>query len=92
MEGPAAQAAANNIPSQDVFALEKMHEQLMLARRQRDVQTVLSINEKFHFRIYGSSDLPVGCGLVESLWVQIGPLLTLYDFSESATAKDHPRR
>nr|WP_256469618.1 FCD domain-containing protein [Bradyrhizobium sp. 142] len=92
LEGRAAQAAANNISSQDVFALEKMHEQLMLARRQRNVQTVLSINEEFHFRIYRSSDLPVVCGLIESLWVQIGPLLTLNAFSESATAKDHPHR
>ncbi|MCK1641320.1 GntR family transcriptional regulator [Bradyrhizobium sp. 157] len=92
LEGRAAQAAANIISSQDVSALEKMHEQLMLARRQRDVQTVLSINEEFHFRIYRSSDLPVVCGLIESLWVQIGPLLTLNDFSESATAKDHPHR
>lgn len=92
LEGRAAEAAANNISSHDVFALEKMHEQLMLARRQRDVQTVLAINEEFHFRIYRSSDLPVVCGLIESLWVQIGPLLTLHDFSQSATAKDHPHR
>ncbi|MCK1726359.1 GntR family transcriptional regulator [Bradyrhizobium sp. 142] len=92
LEGRAAEAAANNISSQSVSALEKMHEQLMLARRRRDVQTVLSINEEFHFRIYRSSDLPVVCGLIENLWVQMGPLLTLNDFSESATAKDHPHR
>lgn len=92
LEGRVAEAAANKISSQDVVALEKMHEQLMLARRRRDVLTVLSINEEFHFRIYRSSDLPVVCGLIESLWVQMGPLLTLNDFSESATAKDHPHR
>ncbi|MGY4502229.1 GntR family colanic acid and biofilm gene transcriptional regulator [Bradyrhizobium sp. GM24.11] len=92
LEGRAAEAAANNISSSEIFALEKMQEQLMLARRQRDVQTVLAINEEFHFRIYRSSDLPVVCGLIENLWVQIGPLLTLNDFSASATAKDHPHR
>ncbi|MHB0791080.1 GntR family transcriptional regulator [Bradyrhizobium sp. 5.13L] len=92
LEGRASEAAANNISSNDLVALEKMQEQLMLARRQRDVQTVLAINEEFHFRIYRSSDLPVVCGLIESLWVQIGPLLTLNDFSASATAKDHPHR
>ncbi|MDF0522256.1 GntR family transcriptional regulator [Bradyrhizobium yuanmingense] len=92
LEGRAAEAAANNISAGDIIALEKMQEQLMLARRQRDVQTVLAINEEFHFRIYRSSDLPVVCGLIESLWVQIGPLLTLNDFSASPTAKDHPHR
>ncbi|OSI68656.1 GntR family transcriptional regulator [Bradyrhizobium canariense] len=92
LEGRAAEAAANNISSSDITLLEKMHEQLMLARRQRDVQTVLAINEEFHFRIYRSSELPVLCGLVENLWVQIGPLLTLNDFSASTTAKDHPHR
>ncbi|WP_346658355.1 GntR family transcriptional regulator [Bradyrhizobium sp. 147] len=92
LEGRAAEAAANNISSNDIVVLEKMQEQLMLARRQRDVQTVLAINEEFHFRIYRSSDLPVVCGLIENLWVQIGPLLTLNDFSASTTAKDHPHR
>jgi len=92
LEGRAAEAAASNISASDIIALEKMQEQLMLARRQRDVQTVLAINEEFHFRIYRSSDLPVVCGLIESLWVQIGPLLTLNDFSASTTAKDHPHR
>ncbi|KRP86920.1 hypothetical protein AOQ72_02760 [Bradyrhizobium yuanmingense] len=92
LEGRAAEAAANKISAGDIVTLEKMQEQLMLARRQRDVQTVLAINEEFHFRIYRSSDLPVVCGLIESLWVQIGPLLTLNDFSASATAKDHPHR
>ncbi|WOH80387.1 FCD domain-containing protein [Bradyrhizobium sp. BEA-2-5] len=92
LEGRAAEAAANNISSNDVVALQEMHEQLMFARQRREVQTVLAINQEFHFRIYRSSDLPVVCGLIESLWVQIGPLLTLNDFSESATAKDHPHR
>lgn len=92
LEGRAAEAAAKKISRADILAVEEMHEQLMHARRQRDVQTVLAINEEFHFRIYRSSDLPVVCGLIESLWVQIGPLLTLNDFSEPATAKDHPHR
>ncbi|WP_439367432.1 GntR family transcriptional regulator [Bradyrhizobium sp. DASA03005] len=92
LEGRAAEAAAKNVSSSDIFALEKMQEQLMVARRQRDVQTVLAINEEFHFRIYRSSDLPVVCGLIVNLWVQIGPLLTLNDFSASATARDHPHR
>lgn len=92
LEGRAAEAAAKKISSADILALEEMHEQIMHARRQRHVQTVLAINEEFHFKIYKSSGLPVVCGLIESLWVQIGPLLTLHDFSESATAIDHPHR
>ncbi|MBP0110904.1 GntR family transcriptional regulator [Bradyrhizobium vignae] len=92
LEGRATEAAAKRVSSADIVALEEMHQLLMRARRQRDVQTVLAINEEFHFRIYRSSDLPVVCGLIESLWVQIGPLLTLHDFSESTTASDHPHR
>jgi DNA-binding GntR family transcriptional regulator len=42
-----------------------------------DWEKYLSLNREFHFHIYAAAGMPRLLRLIESLWLQIGPLLNL---------------
>lgn len=83
LEGRAAEAAATLITAEDIEVLQEMHNKLLQARNAGNAGMALYWNEAFHFRIYRASGLHVLCTLIESLWVQVGPLLScLPDYTE----------
>ena len=42
-----------------------------------DREVVLTENERFHFKVIQIAEMPVLQRLVESLWVQVGPTISL---------------
>jgi len=58
----------------------------------KNVNEYLAKNQEFHFTLYQAANMPVALQMIESLWLQAGPLLNLaiaeYGFEE---AQDHHR-
>ena len=80
LEGRAAAQAADLANAQDIAALNGMHEAMMVAERSGDYSAALAANEQFHVHLTKVSNMPVLQRIVESLWLQCGPVLNhLYD-------------
>lgn len=58
-----------------VRRLQEWDDQLDGAIRDGDVNGYARFNRQFHFELYAASDADVMLGLVESLWLQIGPFM-----------------
>jgi DNA-binding GntR family transcriptional regulator len=46
-------------------------------KRKPDVGLVVQLNKKLHFEIYRASGMPQLVGLIESIWLQVGPVINL---------------
>jgi len=55
------------------------------------VRYLVFVNRLFNFAMYAASGAPVLVALIESLWLQIGPYLSLLDRSGRYTATTHHR-
>ena len=49
----------------------------MFSTQDNDWDRYLDLNRQFHFHIYQAAEMPRLLRLIESLWLQIGPLLNL---------------
>lgn len=58
-----------------VSRLSKIDERLDAAIERGDVAAYSKANSDFHFTLYAAADAPVLLGVVESLWLQIGPFM-----------------
>lgn len=58
-----------------VRSLQEWDDKLDGAIRDGDINGYARYNRQFHFELYGASDAAVMLGLVESLWLQIGPFM-----------------
>jgi DNA-binding GntR family transcriptional regulator len=81
LEGMAAERAATRLKRADVAALTEINRR-MFRSHIRDWQRYLELNRQFHFRIYSAASLPRLLRFIESLWLQIGPLLNLVATSD----------
>jgi DNA-binding GntR family transcriptional regulator len=77
LEPLAAGRAADRMSSADVAALRELQEGMRKAHAERNYQLVLRCNEQFHFFLYGKANMPTLEKILESLWLRIGPTLTL---------------
>lgn len=75
LEGMAAELACQRVTPQLVKRLAKLNAELQRAIRSRDVLTCLSKNQEFHFTLYEAADSGVLAPLIESLWLQAGPIM-----------------
>jgi DNA-binding GntR family transcriptional regulator len=75
LEGMMAEEAAQHITAGDIKKLESLNEEMAAAVSVNDAKRYLARNQKFHFIIYASAKLPTSLRIVESLWLQIGPVL-----------------
>jgi DNA-binding GntR family transcriptional regulator len=75
LEGMAAEIACRNSTPQLVKTLEKVNRELMEAIRARHVLGCLEKNQEFHFTLYAASRSEVLLPLIESLWLQAGPIM-----------------
>lgn len=73
LEGMAADMAAERISPAGLVRLRELEDEM----EQRGVVApdYLRINQEFHFTIYAAAEQPVLLGIIESLWLQIGPML-----------------
>ena len=77
LEGRAAARAAALATSEEIAALRAIHARLMQGRRAEDAAVVLAENERFHFGVIGIAQMLVLQRVVESLWTQAGPTISL---------------
>lgn len=77
LEGRAAAQAALLATSADVAALRAIHARIMDARRTGDSAVLLAENERFHFGVIALARMPVLQRVVETLWTQAGPTISL---------------
>ncbi|MBV1795893.1 GntR family transcriptional regulator [Siccirubricoccus sp. G192] len=77
LEGRAAARAAALATPEQIEALRAIHARLMQARRAGDAATVLAENERFHFGVIEIARMPVLRRVVENLWTQAGPTISL---------------
>lgn len=93
LEGLAAEEAAARIDRGIIEAMARINERMERkgAPRQTDY---LVLNREFHFTLYRSAGLPTLLSIIESLWLQAGPLLNIQQrvYSESnRTVQAHHR-
>lgn len=77
LEPHAAVKAAPHIDDVFLVQLQNIHEKLVEAERTKDYPAALLHNYDFHFGVYRRSGMPQLIEILERLWVQVGPLLSL---------------
>jgi DNA-binding GntR family transcriptional regulator len=82
LEPLAAERALPNFAPADIDDLRESHRRLIEAERSGRFREALDENFAFHFGIYWRSGMPIVINLIETLWMQVGPLLNdLYPFA-----------
>ena len=76
LEGLAAERATHCLTKDDVSILNEINRQ-MFKVEVHDWEVYLDLNRQFHFHIYSAAGMPRLLRFIESLWLQIGPLLNL---------------
>lgn len=88
LEGRGAFRAAELAEAAEIDELAAIHERMRRAKEAGDSAATLLENERFHFKLCALARQPVLYRIVESLWMQIGPVLNrLYELP-SATPLD----
>ncbi len=77
LEGRAAARAAALATPADIADLAAIQARFLKGRAVMDRGVVLAENERFHFRVIGIAAMPVLQRVVENLWVQVGPTISL---------------
>jgi DNA-binding GntR family transcriptional regulator len=91
LEGRSAARAAVLARPEEIEQLAALHDAVARSKAAGDIEGVLCANERFHFALHRSAQLPVTERLIESLWIQCGPTLRLrYLVQESEAANQHP--
>ncbi|MEX2647542.1 MAG: GntR family transcriptional regulator [Alphaproteobacteria bacterium] len=78
LEGLATAYAAQRITDAEIQALRALNASADEALSGADIRRYLELNQSFHFGIYGAAASLVAVPIIESLWVQIGPVQGLY--------------
>ena len=91
LEGRVTEAAAKLISSEDLRVMRQAHAEMSRLKPQ-DTAEYLARNQQLHFTLYRAGRMPVALKIIESLWLQVGPLLNLA-LSEFGfrTGQDHHR-
>jgi DNA-binding GntR family transcriptional regulator len=75
LEGLATQEAAAKVTDRDLTELRGLEEEMEAAQKDGAVRKYVDLNWHFHFKIYGLAGMPQLTDLIESLWLQIGPMI-----------------
>lgn len=93
LEGLAAEEAATHIDRRTIDKLADINARM--ERKGASLQNdYLVLNREFHFAVYRAAGLPTLLSIIESLWLQAGPLLNIQQrvYSESnRTVQAHHR-
>ena len=94
LEGLAAEEATPLVNAEDIRQMAAINDEMEQPNTTKHPE-YLVMNREFHFRLYQSARLPTLVKIIESLWLQIGPLLTIqqgvYE-SEGKLVQTHHRR
>jgi DNA-binding GntR family transcriptional regulator len=76
LEGLAVEEAAKRIPFATIEQLEALNDAFNEEMRTRhESARMFRANKELHFTIYRAADMPVLLGIIENLWLRIGPFL-----------------
>ena len=90
LEPLAAERALPAIGRAAIAELARAHRALVAAEKSDDFDAAVQANFDFHFGIYRRADMPRLIAILESLWIQVGPLLNLlYPFGRPTYAGRH---
>ncbi|WP_415021930.1 GntR family transcriptional regulator [Bradyrhizobium sp.] len=91
LEGEAAALACQHINADGISSLKRIHEKIksLASNKQRQFWT---LNQEFHFTIYEAAKSPLLISMIESLWLQIGPVFNHIPINlTSEGARGHQR-
>lgn len=79
LEGLAVEHAAQQITAQGLEEVADLHDTLCVEmhRNQPDVDLVIRLNKQLHFAAYRGAGMTTLVSLIESLWLQVGPVINL---------------
>lgn len=78
LEGMATERAARHVGEADIAEIGRLADEAEAARLAHDVRLYLAKNQEFHFRVYRSAPTQILMPMIESLWLQIGPVQGLH--------------
>jgi len=73
IEGMAAERAASELTDLDLATIRKLNADLTAAAKSGDADWYLKANAAFHAEIYKLSGWPLLLGMIERLWLMVGP-------------------
>ncbi|QEX22937.1 GntR family transcriptional regulator [Hypericibacter adhaerens] len=76
LEGMVTETAAALLGAEELQRMVQVNGEMWRLKRQQTT-TYLAKNQEFHFRLYQASQMPTAMQMIESLWLQAGPLLNL---------------
>lgn len=84
LEGEAAERGSRNLDTGDMAKLERLSDQMQAALAVADAKTYLAANEDFHVCLYRAAGSPTLLGLIETVWLKVGPLSNrLFEYPEA---------
>jgi DNA-binding GntR family transcriptional regulator len=90
LEGKAAARAAEVATAAEIAALRAIHARLVKARARESYADILLENQHFHMALCRTARMAVLLRLVETLWLQCGPLMHGMTRWPVAKPKQHP--
>jgi len=77
VEGLAVEKAVPRIRDQDIDRIEELNAAFTaeMGRAQPDPARLFRLNKDLHYIVYEAADAPDLLGIIEGLWIKIGPLL-----------------
>jgi DNA-binding GntR family transcriptional regulator len=94
LEGLAAEEGASRISADDIRLMTNLNEE-MESEEAANSADYLAKNREFHFCLYRNCGMPTLVMIIESLWLQIGPLLTIQQLTYAGAGlavQTHHRR
>jgi DNA-binding GntR family transcriptional regulator len=99
IEGFAAEEAARNRTAADLQTMADREKEFFAEARNPDPRAEYAVrgNKEFHFAVYRATGLPALVGIIEGLWLKIGPVLNFDlkispDRLRTGGAVEHHRR
>ena len=76
VEGWAAEIAAEKATGAQIDALERLYGELKKHRMAGDLAGALAKNRAFRFAVYAICDMPILYRMIETFWLQAGPMIS----------------
>lgn len=74
LEGEAAERGAHRLNDAELDSLQQLSVQMAEALATLDAKAYLDANERFHLILYRASGSPLLLELIETVWLQVGPI------------------
>ncbi|WCM21646.1 GntR family transcriptional regulator [Paraburkholderia bryophila] len=77
LEGQAAELGVPHLTSHELATLAQLNAQMIDALRAANPKSYLDANEAFHLILYRAAGSPLLLELIETVWLQVGPISNL---------------